>query len=66
MIVPTYETTAREQEIIINNQRKEIERLKSIIKEVREEIKKGIFIIPKDTDKLLEIIDKVELKDKND
>ena len=28
MIVPTYETTAREQEIIINNQRKEIERLK--------------------------------------
>ena len=27
MIVPTYETTAREQEIIINNQRKEIERL---------------------------------------
>lgn len=28
MIVPTYETTAKEQEIIINNQRKEIERLK--------------------------------------
>lgn len=27
MIVPTYETTSREQEIIINNQRKEIERL---------------------------------------
>ena len=33
MIVPTYETTAREQEIIINNQRKEIERLNNIINE---------------------------------
>ena len=31
MIVSTYETTAKEQEIIINNQRKEIERLNSII-----------------------------------
>ena len=31
MIVPTYETTAKEQEIIINNQRKEIERLNNII-----------------------------------
>ena len=38
MIVPTYETTAREQEIIINNQRKEIERLNNIIKEVRNKI----------------------------
>ena len=36
MIVPTYEITAKEQEIIINNQRKEIERLNNIIKEVRE------------------------------
>ena len=34
MIVPTYETTAREQEIIINNQRKEIERLNNIINEL--------------------------------
>ena len=33
MIVPTYETTAKEQEIIINNQRKEIERLNNIIDE---------------------------------
>jgi hypothetical protein len=38
VIVPTYETTAKEQEIIINNQRKEIERLHSIIKEVRDYI----------------------------
>ena len=39
MIVPTYETTAREQEIIINNQRKEIERLNNIINELGECIK---------------------------
>ena len=45
MIVPTYETTAIEQEIIINNQWKEIERLQDkvykledIIKELREYI----------------------------
>ena len=44
MIVPTYETTAREQEIIINNQTKEIERLHSIIKEAREYIKEHIRI----------------------
>ena len=39
MIVPTYETTAREQEIIINNQRKEIERLNNIINELEKYIK---------------------------
>ena len=33
MIVPTYETTAKEQEIIINNQRKEIERLEQALQE---------------------------------
>lgn len=60
MIVPTYETTAREQEIIINNQRKEIERLNNIIKEVREYINKiptqpVIRIFKKE---LLEILDK--------
>ena len=38
MIVPTYETTAKEQEIIINNQRKEIERLNNIINELEEYI----------------------------
>lgn len=39
MIVPTYETTAREQEIIINNQRKEIERLNNIINELEQWLK---------------------------
>ena len=38
MIVPTYETTAKEQEIIINNQRKEIDRLNNIIDKAREYI----------------------------
>lgn len=42
MIVPTYETTAREQEIIINNQRKEIERLKNIINEFNKLIENEI------------------------
>ena len=37
MIVPTYETTAKEQEIIINNQRKEIEKYKDDILDLENE-----------------------------
>lgn len=50
MIVPTYETTAKEQEIIINNQRKEIERLNNIIEEVRKYIESNPLVYMYDTD----------------
>ena len=58
MIVPTYETTAKEQEIIINNQRKEIERLNNIINELEEEISKHIALCTDIT--LNDILDKLQ------
>ena len=65
MIVPTYETTAREQEMIINElrsinrtqenriniQKEEIERLNNIIKEAREYIEIIVKNTPSSTRK---------------
>lgn len=45
MIVPTYETTAREHEIIINNQRKEIERLKEELEKLNGELRRYKSIV---------------------
>ena len=63
MIVPTYETTAREQEIIINNQRKEIERLNNIIKQQQEDIEEyndKLNEVVKERNKYLHIINEFD------
>jgi predicted transglutaminase-like cysteine proteinase len=64
VIVPTYETTAREQEIIINNQRKEIERLNNNINKAINILEDNVLLDLEEYQKIEKVIDILKGVDK--